>query len=390
MPTWRNNDREESKPSWLNPAQKINCVRTVRGWEIPQHGSSLGSNFDGSKGYTSVFYGSTGGTASPKTELIVCIPNDPVYNPQVVITVTGVGQEFTQGISGFSLTAGASVFFGTLPYTGTANALSVGTIIASTGGVSSFTIQLNSFNLLNGGGAGGYGSVVVGGIAQSIGPGGTTGTTAQIQTVSRIMDTFSSSGFYTSRQVATGGHTFGGDTPNYRPYITVPFNGDGATSGGLDGTGLSFGTTGAHAGFTGVAVVGSTGFGFYAVNQYGAGTLNFPGATAYIKVVANDSNFTQQIAMSLPAESGQQFGDPGAVLIQGNNLINGTVPISVYEAFFGPTASVNNNIGVIQIRRGGATANQNYKMVIRATDNGAGGLTSDSAVFVKFGAAANG
>ena len=68
MATWRNNDREESKPSWLNKAQKRNCVRTVRGWEVPAS-NTYGNQFDGWK--------TQGPTAFiPNTELIVAIPTD--------------------------------------------------------------------------------------------------------------------------------------------------------------------------------------------------------------------------------------------------------------------------------------------------------------------------
>jgi hypothetical protein len=68
MATWRNNDREESKPSWLNKAQKRNCVRTVRGWEVPS-ANAYGNQFDGWK--------LNGPTAHiPTLELIVAMPTD--------------------------------------------------------------------------------------------------------------------------------------------------------------------------------------------------------------------------------------------------------------------------------------------------------------------------
>jgi hypothetical protein len=285
--TWNNNDREESKPTWLNPSQKINCVRTVKGWEIPLHGTSLGANYDGLKLYNGAGFGGTGMTNSvPHMELIVAMPLDPS-------------------------------------------------------------------------------------------PTGVTNT------------------LYAERIVATGGATSGqgwnGDAPNYRPYITCPFNGDSATAGGFDSTGLSFGSTGAFAGFTGTAIAGMTGFGFYAVNGYGVSTLNFPGATAYIKIVANDSNFTQNLTFSLPANTAtnpQQFGAT-ARLVTGTNLVDGTIPFAVYQTFFGPTASVNNNIAVLQIARSGATANTNVKATVLVTDNGVGGLTGISTFQVSFGAAAN-
>lgn len=73
MALWNNNDREESKPTWLNKIAKRLCTRTVRGWEMPLMGSFFG-------------YGESGAGDSKKgaiyTELLVAIPNDP--------SVTGV------------------------------------------------------------------------------------------------------------------------------------------------------------------------------------------------------------------------------------------------------------------------------------------------------------
>jgi hypothetical protein len=39
MGSWKNNDLENSKPSWLTEEQKRQCVRTVRGWEMPLAGN---------------------------------------------------------------------------------------------------------------------------------------------------------------------------------------------------------------------------------------------------------------------------------------------------------------------------------------------------------------
>ena len=35
MAQWKNDDREESKPTWLSSPQRRQCVRTNRGWELP-------------------------------------------------------------------------------------------------------------------------------------------------------------------------------------------------------------------------------------------------------------------------------------------------------------------------------------------------------------------
>jgi hypothetical protein len=84
------------------------------------------------------------------------------------------------------------------------------------------------------------------------------------------------------------------------------------------------------------------------------------------------------------------MGAPLTHIFQGSQLVDGTIPPAVYSAFFGPTASVNNNIAVIQVTKGGATANNSYRIVVRATDNGVGGLTADSKFAISFGANANG
>jgi hypothetical protein len=254
MGYWNNTDREESKPTWLNPAQKINCVRTVAGWELPLDGTSLGGQQAGKLGTTA---------SAPFMELLVCLPIDP--------SITGV-----------------------------------------------------------------------------------TATN------------------YAGRLVATGGSTAGTDTPNYRPFFTCPFSGDSATAGGFDGSGLSFATSS-----TGVAPA----VGNYAVNGYGVSTLNFPAsATAYIKVVANDTNFTNDLTFS---EITDPFGTRGNI-VQGANLLTASnVPTAIYENFFGPTSAFNNNIAVFKIDRLGTTAGS-YNVTLRVTDNGAGSLTGDTSFRVTF------
>jgi hypothetical protein len=402
--TWNNNDREESKPTWLNPSQKINCVRTVKGWEIPLHGTSLGANYDGLKLYNGAGFGGTGMTNSvPHMELLVTMPLNPADDPNLVVSVTGVHKDFHFGTSttGFSLTAGNTLYYfdannGSTPFTvgSTSGVDAIGRIVAATAAAGSFTIQLNGF--FNPPTAlGGPRGVISGGTWLALNT-ATTGSTAVVSSVVSILPSTATNYFYADRIVATGGATSGqgwnGDAPNYRPYITCPFNADSATAGGFDGAGLSFGSTGAYDRVAGVAVAGGTGFGFYGVNGYGVSTLNFPGATAFIKVVANDSNFTQNISFSLPANSAtnpQQFGTT-AKLFTGTQLVDGTIPPAVYAAFFGPTAAVNNNIAVLRIERAGATANTSAKATVLATDNGVGGLTGISTFTISFGAAANG
>lgn len=254
MALWNNTDREESKPTWLNTAQKINCVRTVAGWELPLDGTSLGGQQAGKLGTTA---------SAPFTELLVCLPIDP--------SITGV-----------------------------------------------------------------------------------TATN------------------YAGRLVATGGSTAGTDTPNYRPFFTCPFSGDGPTQGGVDSAGLSFTVSGTGSG---------SAYGNYAVNGYGVSTLNFPAsATAYIKVVANDSNFTNNLTFS---EITDPFGG-AASIVQGTDLLTtSNVPTAIYETFFGPTSAFNNNIAVFKVNRAGATA-ASRTVTLRVTDNGADGLTADTTFKVSF------
>jgi hypothetical protein len=257
MALWNNTDREESKPTWLNAAQKINCVRTVRGWELALDGTSLGGQLAGIGGYTS------GITAfTPHMELLVCLPLDPS-------------------------------------------------------------------------------------------PAGVTDSN------------------YADRATAVGGTSSANDLPNYAPYFSCPFDGDSATAGGFDSTGLSFAAKQAA----------GAGAGVYALNKYGVSSLQYPGGvTAYIKVIANDSNLTNTLTLS--ATSG--FGARG-VLYTGSGLLNtANVPVEVYEAFFGPTTDYVNNIAVFRIARAGATSNSGpYDVTLSAFDRT---VTGTSAIKVSFGA----
>lgn len=177
---------------------------------------------------------------------------------------------------------------------------------------------------------------------------------------------------YANRDIAVAGATTSTDVPNYRPYFTCPFNGDGPTQGGVDSAGLSF---------TVSATGSGSAYGNYAINAYGVSTLNFPAsATAYIKVVANDSNFTNDLSFS---EVTDPFGD-AASLVQGSDLLNSAnVPTGIYETFFGPTSGFNNNIAVFKINRAGATA-ASRTVSLRVTDDGSGSLTADTTFKVSF------
>jgi hypothetical protein len=265
MGTWNNNDREESKPTWLTAAQKRFCVRTTAGWELPVANSlsNLAGQFEGTR--------TLGATSSyPQMELIVAMPNDPVA-PFGVNGVTGTTN---------------SAF---------ANRLSI------TGGWTS-------------------GDLLVG---QGI--------------------------------------------TNYSPYITTPFNGDGATSGGNSGLGLSHSAT-ANFGLNqfGVSSLfwGTTGLGLTnSVPTYTnvVGTVFPAGNTGYIKVKANDVNFTQNLVLTV---TGNMTGGGPALhsdlkritFVTGSTLLTNTgangIPTAVYETFFGPTSTYNSDIGVVILPAG--------------------------------------
>ena len=252
MPQWNNNDREDSKPTWLNAAQKRYCVRTNAGWEIPTPNaiSNLGNQGEGTRRLSATGNGSN--FVQPLMELIVAMPNDPSM----------------------------------------------------------------------------------------------TGTTSSA---------------FANRASITGGNTTGlvAGLVNRSPYISAPFSGDGATSGGQNGLGLNHSETGN-----------------YGVNAYGVSTLHWgtvsvgiTGSTGYIKVKANDANFTDTLTLTLTAafvsatvaSTGAivNYGGPAPAttrpitFVTGVNLLTTAgptgIPTAVYEAFFGPTSEYNRDIGVIII-----------------------------------------
>lgn len=254
MPQWNNNDREDSKPTWLNAAQKRYCVRTNAGWEIPTGNaiSNLANQGEGTRRLSATGNGSN--FAQPLMELIVAMPNDPAYS-------TGI-----------------------------------------------------------------------------------TGATSSA---------------FANRASITGGNTTGliSGLVNRSPYISAPFSGDGATSGGQNGLGLNHSETGN-----------------YGVNGYGVSTLHWgtasvgiTGSTGYIKVKANDANFTDTLTLTLTAAFvNATVASTGAIVnyggpvpastrpitfVTGVNLLTTAgptgIPTAVYEAFFGPTSEYNRDIGVI-------------------------------------------
>lgn len=88
---WGSNDREQSKPSWLTPAQARNAVRTKAGWEIPLWG-----------GFKSLSGGNTGSNVVPM-ELIVAMPIDATSNSDYTTRTTDITGGTTSRTSGVEL-----------------------------------------------------------------------------------------------------------------------------------------------------------------------------------------------------------------------------------------------------------------------------------------------
>lgn len=75
MALWNNNDREQSKPTWLTEEQRRLCVRTVRGWEIPLVGS--GTTGSTANPFLGKEYITNSATNVVEYELLVAMPLDP-------------------------------------------------------------------------------------------------------------------------------------------------------------------------------------------------------------------------------------------------------------------------------------------------------------------------
>ena len=239
IPMWNyTEDREESKPSYLNVVERRFTFRSNEGWVVPTqfvdgtiHGSTL------------VSYGSA--ASVPTTELLVTIPLDP--------SVTGV-------------------------------------------------------------------------------------------TNADFANLYTNSGLRTEdpRRVVAG-QTASGETAgnNYVPFFTCPFDGDSATAGGPEGTGVS------HGSWKNTLPTGTY------LNRREVSSLRVPyGATSYIKVLANDPNFTNDLTVSFVGGKTGFAGYAGTDLLDTDN-----VPLDVFKAFFGATAYGTNGLGVVVVGNGLTTGN---------------------------------
>lgn len=158
-------------------------------------------------------------------------------------------------------------------------------------------------------------------------------------TDSDFADVYTNSGLRTDfpRRVVAG-QTASGETAgnNYTPFFTCPFDGDSATAGGPTGSGVS------HGSWKSTLPTGTY------LNRREVSSLNVPyGATSYIKVLANDPNFTNNLTVSFVE------GITGLAGYAGSDLLNtANVPLDVFKAFFGATAYGTNGLGVVVVGNG--------------------------------------
>ena len=158
-------------------------------------------------------------------------------------------------------------------------------------------------------------------------------------TDSDFADVYTNSGLRTDfpRRVVAG-QTASGETAgnNYVPFFTCPFDGDSATAGGPEGTGVS------HGSWKDTLPTGTY------LNRREVSSLNVPyGATSYVKVLANDPNFTNNLTVSFVGGITGLAGYAGTDLLDTDN-----VPLDVFKAFFGATAYGTNGLGVVVVGNG--------------------------------------
>lgn len=179
----------------------------------------------------------------------------------------------------------------------------------------------------------------------------------------------------TAHSLGGQGLTVSTDTPNFAPYFTCPFSGDSAVAGGIDGNGVT------HQSFTYVSASGYQ----YGVNKYGVSSLGgLTGVTAYIKVCANDANFTNTLSMGLSGTHSK------FTLYTGESDLKNVakVPGRVFDAFFGATSTDDHqvsyrydNIGVLVVD--GATASGSKTVNLKVND-GISGLTASTTFTLRF------
>lgn len=173
--------------------------------------------------------------------------------------------------------------------------------------------------------------------------------------------------YYAGRTVYAAGITASGETAgnNYVPYVSTPFNGDSATAGGPEGTGVS------HDSWKNTLPVGTR------LNRFNVSSLWIPyGITNYVKVLGADPNYTNDLTLSFLGTSLTGVTANDVRSYTGSSLFNtALVPLNVFESFFGATAYGTNGLGVLVFGSGVTTGNYG----ITATVND--GYTAASSFF---------
>jgi len=139
------------------------------------------------------------------------------------------------------------------------------------------------------------------------------------------------------------GTTSSGETAgnNFPPYFTCPFDGDSATAGGVGPDfGGSVGVS--HDSWKSTLPTGTR------LNRREVSSLFIDkGITNYIKVLANDVNYTNDLTISFSGLTDGIAGYFGSQDLSGSILDDTTVPSDVFHAFFGATGYGTNGIAVL-------------------------------------------
>jgi len=140
------------------------------------------------------------------------------------------------------------------------------------------------------------------------------------------------------------GTTSSGETAgnNFPPYFTCPFDGDSATAGGV---GPDFGgpVGVSHGSWKSTLPTGTR------LNRREVSSLFVDsGITNYIKVLANDVNYTNDLTLSFSGLTTGIEGYIGTEDLSGNSILDETsIPTEVFHAFFGATGYGTNGIGIL-------------------------------------------
>ena len=97
MPSWKNDDKLSSVPSWLTEEDKRRCVRTNRGWELPLRGDGRTGGFElivamGQKGdLTRDTFGGSGASGQQNDSPYFTYPDEMVVSGDTAYTSSSTG-----------------------------------------------------------------------------------------------------------------------------------------------------------------------------------------------------------------------------------------------------------------------------------------------------------